>query len=196
MSGGRRKAVRATLVVAARGLAQPAVLLASEAGHGGAHAAGLGDLLFPAVNFTIFAVIVARYVVPALREHLRRRSADIAAAAEEARAALAAAEEALAGVERRRAGLAVESESIRCDLVAAASRQGERLYAQAEERARRRLNDAALVADQERRRALDTVRAETATAATEIAQVRIRAALSPDDQQAFVRQFLTDAPGR
>jgi len=196
MSGARRNAVRATLVLAACRLTQPAPLLASEAGHGGAHAAGLSSLLFPAINFAIFAVIVARYVVPALREHLRRRSATIAAAAEEARAALVAAQEALATVARRRRGLAAESESIRHDLATVASRQAERLLAHAEESARRRLADAALVAEQERRRALDAVRAETAAAASEIAEARIRAALSPHDQEAFVRQLLTDASNR
>jgi F-type H+-transporting ATPase subunit b len=196
MSAACRSAASATLALAACGLARPALLLAGEADHGGAHAAGLGSLLFPAINFAIFAVIVARYVVPALREYLRRRSADIAAAAEGAREALDTAQEALAIVQRRRTGLAAESESIRRDLAMAASRQAERLLTQAEESARRRLADAALVAEQERRRALDEVRAETAAAASEIAEARIRAALSPDDQEAFVRQLLTDAPNR
>lgn len=193
---GRRRALGATLALAARGLVEPALLLASEAGHGEAHAPHLGDLVFPAINFAIFAVIVARYVVPALREYLRRRAGDVVAAAAEARTALAAAEETLAGVKRRRTGLAAESENIHRDLMAAASRQAERLHAQAEDSARRRLADAALLAEQERRRALEAVRAETATAATEIAEARIRAVLSPADQQAFVRQFLTDAPTR
>ncbi len=50
------------------GLMHPAWSLATEAAHGEGHAPGIGDLLFPAINFTIFAFIVAKYVVPALRE--------------------------------------------------------------------------------------------------------------------------------
>jgi F-type H+-transporting ATPase subunit b len=196
MSGAHQNAAGATLVLAACSLTHAAPLLASEAGHGGAQAARLSSLLFPAINFAIFAVIIARYVVPALREHLRRRSADIAAVAEEARAALVAAQEALATVERQRTGLAAESESIRHDLAAVASRQAQRLLVHTEESAQRRLADAALVAEQERRRALEAVRAETAAAAAEIAEVRIRAALTPHDQEAFVRRLLTDVTTR
>jgi F-type H+-transporting ATPase subunit b len=154
------------------------------------------ELFFPVINFAIFAVIIAKYVVPAMREYLRRRSDDAARAARESGDALRAAEEAMTIARRRHAGLADERESILRDLFAAATRQAERLQAQANESCARRLADAALVAEQERRRALAAVRAEIADLATRLAESRLRAALTADDQHGFVRQFLKDAPAR
>jgi len=163
---------------------------AHDSGH---HVAALNDLLFPAINFSIYLFIVVRYVVPATREYLRRRRADIAQAESEASAGLARAEQAIALSKARLASLAGEAAGIRQDLIAIATRQAERLIAQAEETGTRRLADASLVAEQERRRALAGVRADIAKAATDLAEGRIRAALTPDDQRAFVQQFLKDA---
>jgi len=183
------------LVVLARGLLGAAPC-AAAAGHAPAHAPSVTELLFPVINFAIFAVIIVKYVVPAMREYLRRRSDDAATAARESAAAIRAAEEAMAIVRRRQANLADERESIIRDLLAAATRQAERLQAQANESGARRLADAALVAEQERRRALAAVRAEIADLATRVAESRLRAALTADDQHGFVRQFLKDAPAR
>lgn len=191
-SGARRTAL---FLVGIADLLAPVFAFASEA-HGKAHAPSIGELLFPAINFAIYAVIVVRYVIPALREYLRRRSSDVAAAAAEARAALSAAEEARTAAKTRRAAIAAECENVRRDLEIVANRQAERLQAGAEATGKRRVADAAVVADQERRRAFDNVRAEIATLATEIAESRIRSALSDSDQRAFVEGFLKDAPSR
>lgn len=190
----RRFGAACAVVTAA--LAHPAWIHASEAAHGEAPAPSIGELVYPVINFALFAFVIGKYVVPAMREYLRRRSEDIVGAVRESAAALAAAGQTLAAAKRRHATLASERESVRRDLVAAATRLAERLRADAVESGKRRIADAGLVADQERRRALDAVRAEIAALATEIAESRIRAALSADDQLAFVRQFLKDAPSR
>jgi F-type H+-transporting ATPase subunit b len=168
-------------------------LTAGDAGHGAHHAPTLGDLLLPVINFTIFLLVLVRYVLPELRLYLRRRREQAVATATESAAALAAAEQTLVASQERRAALAAECESICRDRVAAATRQAERLRAEAEASGTRRLGDAALLAEQERRRALDAVRAEIAAVAAALAERRIRAALAPDDQRAFVRRFLEDA---
>ena len=160
------------------------------------HAASLNDLLFPAINFSIYLFIVVRYVVPAMREYLRRRRADIIQAEAESSAALARAEQALAISNSRLASLTAEADGMRQDMIAVATRQGERLTAQAEEIGSRRLADASLVAEQERRRALADVRAALARAVTNLAEGQIRGALTPGDQRAFVQQFLKDAATR
>ena len=157
------------------------------------HAPALSDLFIPAINFSIYLFIVIRYVIPAMREYLRRRHADIVQAESESAAALIKAEQSLAGSKARLAGLETEANAIRQDLVAIATRQGERLVAQAEESGKRRLDDAGLVAEQERRRALADIRAEVAAKATALAEGRIRSALTADDQRTFVQQFLKDA---
>ncbi len=170
----------------------PLVAAAAEAEE--AHAASIGDLVFPAINFAIFAVILVGYVIPAMREYLRRRAEDAANAAAAARTALAEAEAAIGAVRTRAGGVAKERDAIRDDLVAAATRQAERIRQQAEETGKRRLADAGLVAEQERRRALLEVRAEIAALATAQAESRLRATVSSDDQRSFAQQFLKDAP--
>ena len=160
------------------------------------HAASLKDLLFPALNFSIYLFIVGRYVVPAMREFLRRRRTDIVQAESESRAALARAEETLAISNSRLKSLTAETDGIRQDLIAIATRQAERLIAQAEETGSRRVVDASLEAEQERRRALADIRVAIARAATNLAEGQIRAALTPGDQRAFVQQFLKDATTR
>jgi F0F1-type ATP synthase membrane subunit b/b' len=195
MSARAWQRLAGVLTVVLRGLLGAAPCTAAT-GHATAHVASVTDLLFPVINFAIFSVIIAKYVVPAMREYLRRRSDDAANAAQESAAALRAAEDAIATVRRRHARLADERESIVRDLVAAAARQAERLRGQAEEGGARRLADARLVAEQERRRALAAARAEIADLATRLAESRLRAALTADDQHGFVRQFLKDAPAR
>lgn len=160
------------------------------------HAPALSDLLFPAINFAIYLVIVVRFVIPAMREFLRRRRADVVQAESEGSAALARAEQDLAAKKARLASLKTEAESLRQDLVAIATRQGERVVAQAEESGKRRVADAQLLAEQESRRALGEVRAELAREAANLAEQRIRTALTADDQRTFVQQFLKEAATR
>jgi F0F1-type ATP synthase membrane subunit b/b' len=161
--------------------------------HDAHHEAALSDLFIPAINFSIYLFIVIRYVIPAMREYLRRRHADIVQAASDSSVALASAEQSLTKSKARFSRLQTESDAIRQDLILIANRQGERLLAQADESGKRRLADAALLAEQERRRALADVRAEIATKATQLAEGRIRTALTADDQRTFVQQFLKDA---
>jgi F0F1-type ATP synthase membrane subunit b/b' len=161
--------------------------------HEGHHAPALSDLFIPAINFSIYLFIVVRYVIPAMREYLRRRQADIVQEAAESSTSLAKAEQSVATSQARLAGLQTEAESIRQDLVVIANRQAERMLAQAEESGKRRLADATLVAEQERRRALADIREEVAAKATALAEARIRGALTDADQRSFVQQFLKDA---
>ena len=193
-----RDALRAAAALASLGITTAAPVLAAEEAedHHGEHehAPGLGDLLFPAINFAIFAVILVKYVVPNLRGSLQRRATDITDAAASSRAVLQEAEATMAAARSRMQGVAAEREAIKSDLVTAANRHAERIHEQAEETGKRRLADAELVAEQERRRALAGVRAEIAAGATSLAESRLRASLSSDDQRSFVQQFLKDAP--
>jgi F-type H+-transporting ATPase subunit b len=195
----RRESLRAAAALSTLGLVPAGPLFASEGAAEEAHhgpAASVSELLYPAINFAIFAVILVRYVVPALREFLRRRAEDIVSAAATSRTLLTEAEALLAVARARANGVASERETIRTDVVTAATQQAARLHDEAEETGRRRLADAALVAGQERRRALEEVRAEIAALATSLAESRLRAALSSDDQRRFVQEFLEDAPSR
>jgi F-type H+-transporting ATPase subunit b len=193
----RRRAILGRLAAALWVLAQPALVLASDAGHGGEHhVPSIADLTFPVINFTIYLFIVFKYLVPALREYLRRRREDVEQLVAGATASLDEAKRALADARQALAAIATETTAIKSDIVAAAETAATRLRAQAEETGRRRVADAQLLAEQERRRAIAELRAEIATLATATAEERIRGALSPNDHRAFVEQFLAEAPAR
>ena len=162
----------------------------------GHHAPSVGDLMFPAINFAIYLVIVVRFIVPAMRDYLRNRHSEMLEAEAESSAQLTRAQTDLAASQARLAQLPKEADGIRQDLIAIATRHGERLKAQAEDSGARRLADASLLAEQERRRAFDGLRADLATAAAGLAEGRIRSALTSDDQRLFVQQFLKDAIAR
>jgi len=194
-------AARIAAALAALGLAEIATPIhaaeeAEEAHHAGEHVPSVTELLFPAINFAIFVAILVKYVIPAMREFLRRRADDVTTAISEAGAALAEAEALVASTRARAQSVAAERASIRDDLVTAATRHAERMSDQADETGKRRLDDAVLVAEQERRRALQEVRADVAALATELAAARLRGALSTDDQRAFVETLLKEAPTR
>ena len=196
----------ALLALAWMWVSSPAVLNAadetdSHAEHTEAHddghpAPSINDLIYPAINFSIYLFIVWKYVPPAIMEYLRRRHSDVVRTASEAGEALARAEKILAGNRARLTALPAEADGIRQDLVEIARRQAERLTATAEETGRRRLADAALLADQERRRAHESIRAEIADAAARIAERNIREKLTGEDQRVFVHRFLQDVGGR
>ncbi len=162
----------------------------------GHHAPVLADLLFPTINFAVYLFIVIRFVIPAMREYLRRRHSEMIQAQTDSALALSRAQADLASSKTRLTGLKAEAEGIREDLLAIATRQAERLKVQAEETGARRLADAALLAEQERRRAFASLRAELAADATRLAESRIRTALTSDDQRRFVQQFLKEASAR
>ncbi len=208
MTRGRLAAVAATLALLwAIGGATPIVAAAEPADShhaataGAAHAEhehvpSLRDLLFPAINFAVYLVIVVRFVIPAMRDYLRQRRSDAVETASQASEALSQAERVVAANRQRLGVVGTEADQITQDLVAIATRHGERLVTEAEESGTRRLADARLMAEQERRRAIEGIRSEIATAAVGMAEQKIRTVLTPADQRSFVEQFLKDAAAR
>ena len=174
---------------------QPALLWASGGGGHGEHhhVPSIGELFFPAINFSIYLAIVIIYIIPAIRQYLSERHDQIVASATEAKSALTIAEQAAADARARLAQVDAECATLHDDLVNAATQQGERGRAEAQATGERRVKDAGLLAEQERRRALENVRAEIAAMAVGLAEDRIRKALGPDDQRTFVQQFLREA---
>ncbi|MEB2283363.1 MAG: hypothetical protein B6D46_06320 [Polyangiaceae bacterium UTPRO1] len=175
----------------------PSQEVAAERGHAAEHhEAGLDQLFFPAINFTIYLFIIVRFVIPALREYLRRRHSDIMRSQSESKASLSRAQEKLLASKERLAVLKDETDAIRRDLLAIATRQAERLRVQAEETGARRLTDAALLSEQESWRAMEKLRSSLSLATSRLAEERILNALTPDDQRSFIQQFLKEASAR
>jgi F-type H+-transporting ATPase subunit b len=156
----------------------------------GIHEPSIAELLFPAINFAIFAFVLVRFLAGPIREYFRERTErlrdGLAAGtraqreAEELRAQLARDLDALPGIQER----------LRSDLLATAEEARAKLLAQGRDAADRIRADARLVAEQEAESARRAVRTEIVDEAIRQATVLVQDELKPDDQARFVRDFV------
>ena len=157
------------------------------------HAATIGSLLWPVVNFSIFIYVLVRFLGGPLREFFRAR-------AERLREELDAGDRARREAEALRAALAKDLADLpamrarlKDDVRATAERQRDELLAQGTATADRIRADAKLVAAQELAAARRSLRDEVVTSAIGEATALVRSAMQPADQERFVKDFVTRA---
>lgn len=161
--------------------------------HVAEHAPSIVDLLWPTVNFTLFAWLIVRALAGPLREFFRERT-------ERLREELAVGARAKAEAEALRAQLAKDLADLPAlrarlqgDLRATAESRRDQLLAQAKQAAERIRADARLLAEQEITNARRTLRDETVAAALAEATTLVRGAIQPQDHERFVREFVGSA---
>ena len=171
----------------------PALLWASEEAHG-AHAEARGipwlTLLFSAINFTLFVLLLRRVALPAIRRWAHERRDRVVKELEEAARARAEAEKLKAEWEARTKNLDAEITALRQQAVADAERERERILATARATAAAIEADAKRAVDQEVRRAREILRDEAVREAVAIAERIVRERATTDDQRRFVDEFL------
>ena len=155
-----------------------------------AHAPGISELLFPAINFLIYAYLIKRFVFPLLRDYLRSRRqqvlTSIESAAENKQRAMAIVED----YKTRMAGLEQEIQSIQASLRAEGEREKAKLLQEAERLAVKIKEDAAFLAEQEVKVARQKIREEMAERAEHTAEELLKSQLSPADQSRLVAEFI------
>lgn len=156
------------------------------------HAASITQLIFPLINFLIFLYLLKRFLLPFVKEHLRSRREEIAAAVKEADEGKARAEALLRDYRRRLARLDEESREIRDALSAEGERGKLKLIADAEELARRIKADADFLAEQEVKLARQQLMREIARLAREGAEKLVQRHLNSADQERLVEEFLSE----
>src|SRR5262245_9938060 len=119
----------------------------SAGGHGAAaaHHPGIGDLVWPTLNFILFVVLLVRFLVAPVREFFRERTARLRNALESGARARREAEELRAALARDAAALPAMREQLRGDLRATAERERDNLIAQGRQAAERMRRDAELL---------------------------------------------------
>ena len=155
----------------------------------GAHAPSVADLLFPLINFLIFAYLVKRFGLPLLRQHLKQRREGLVEAVATAQQAR---EDAAGRVRKYRELLDVLDEErarIREGLRAEGERERARIAAEAEESAAKLKADADFLAEQEVKMARQQIRGEIASLAQEAAARVIRQHLTAADQDRMAENF-------
>jgi len=165
-------------------------VLASEGGHG--HAAGIpwGTLALSTINLAIFLWVLARFVLPAVREWVRERRVRVVTALEEAATAKAEAMRLKAEWEERLARLVQTVEAMRQQAQQDAERERVRIIAAAQKTADAILRDAERAAASEAQRVQDMVRAAMVREAVQRAEAQLRTAWTAADQAQSVDDFV------
>jgi F-type H+-transporting ATPase subunit b len=159
----------------------------------GAHQPGIGDLLFPAVNFAIFAFLLARFLAGPIREYFRERTERLRDGLEAGRRAQQQAEQLRTELDREMRELPAVQAKLKADLLATAEEAKAALLEQGRIAAERIRADAKLVAEQEAAASQRALRAEIVEEAARQAKTLVRDHVTSDDQARFVRDFVTAA---
>lgn len=163
------------------------VAWAATGGEG--HSPSIAGLIFPLINFLIFAYLAKRYAIPPIKEYLRKRRENVINSVAEANEARSEAEKYLETYKNKLKDLAAESEKIRTELREEAEREKARVVAEAEEFAAKLKADADFLAEQEMKMARQQIRAELANLAEEAAERVIAGNLTDDDQERLISDF-------
>jgi F-type H+-transporting ATPase subunit b len=156
------------------------------------HAASIGELTFPLINFLIFLYLIKRFALPLVRDYFKGRHTAIADAVREANEARERADALVRDYRNRLAQLGQEIQAIREALRADGEKEKARLLAEADE-VRARINaDADFLADQEARLARQELRREIVGAARAAAEKLVKDDLTAADQKRIVSDFLSE----
>jgi F-type H+-transporting ATPase subunit b len=159
----------------------------------GIHEPSIADLLFPAINFIIFAFVLVRFLAGPIREYFRERTERLRDGLEAGKRAQREAEELRAQLARDLEALPGMQQRLKADLLATAEEARANLLAQGRDAAERIRADARLVAEQEAQSARRAVRSEIVEEAIRQATALIHDVMRPEDQVRFVRDFVESA---
>ena len=161
--------------------------------HGAHTAPGLGDLLWPTLNFIIFVAVLVRFLRGPVVEYFRARTTRLRDALQAGARARAEAAALRATIARDVEQLPALRQRLRDEMRAVAEHEAANILAVGRRAADRIRADARLVADQEVTAARQGLRAETIEEAIRQATALIRRVLQPEDQHRFVREFVAGA---
>jgi F-type H+-transporting ATPase subunit b len=160
---------------------------ASGAAH---HQPSIGEIVFPAINFILYAGVLYWFGVPLVRSFLRSRREDVVTAMAEAAGKKQRAEALVREYRAKLAGLEREVQSIQALLREEAERERSRLLGEARAIATKTRDDARLLAEAQVRAARQDIIEEMAGRAEAMARELVQKNLSVDDQTRLVQEFI------
>jgi F-type H+-transporting ATPase subunit b len=191
MSARRRSS--AAVLASALVVATPILSLAATGGEEGAHHGPSWTLTILAmVNFAIYAYLMYRFAWPPLVKYLRERRAGVVSSLEAAARAHAEAEALRAEFETKLRNVEAEAARARDELMEIARLEAEHVVEHAKRTAERIRSDARLVADQEVARARRLLQEDAAQLITRVAAELVAKQATPEDQQRFVKDFISE----
>ena len=183
-----------TVLVLGATLLVPAAALA--AGGGGDHGLSTMDWVWKVVNFAVLVVLLVKFVGKPLKDYLAQRKELIEKSIREAQEAKEMAAQALKEVDER---LKLKDKEI-ADIISSAQSSGERererLIAEGQHMAERVAEQAKTNIDFELKRAKEIIQAEAVEAALQLAEEKIKARLTKEEQDKLLRESIKLIEGR
>jgi F-type H+-transporting ATPase subunit b len=160
------------------------------AGGGEHHTPTIDEVIFPAINFIIYAALLYFFALPALRSFLRSRRDEVVATMEQASAKKRQAEGLVSEYRAKLAGVDQEIRAIHGSFQREAEAERSKLLAEAQILAAKIREDARFLAAQETKAAQQVIRAEMAARAEAAARELVRKHILPEDQARLAQDFI------
>lgn len=160
------------------------------AGGAGHHAPPITDVIFPALNFLIYAFIIVKFALPAVRGFLKSRREEVIATMSQASAKKAAAQALVDEYKTKLASVDRELQTLQAMLRDEGERDKARLISDANAMAAKIKADAMVLADQEVKMARQQIREEMALQAEAAARSLLQRHLSAADQNRLADEFI------
>lgn len=154
------------------------------------HAPSITEVIFPALNFLIYAVIIVKFALPPVRSFLKTRRDEVVATMAQASAKKAAAQALVDEYKAKLAALDQQVRSLQATLRDEGERDKAKLVGEANAMAAKIKADASILADQEVKMARQKIREDMAIQAEATARALLQRNLSADDQNRLADEFI------
>ena len=173
-------------------LLSPAQAWASAAAEAEHHAPPLSGVLYPAINFILYAAVLYYFAVPLVRDFLRTRRNAIIESIAEASRRMQQAEALVSEYKAKLAGAAQEARGIETSLRQEGESEKAKLLGEAQQLAVKIKDDSRFLADQELKIARQRLREELAAEAEATAEDLFQKNITAADQGRLASQFIDD----
>ena len=160
------------------------------AGSGEHHTPTIDEVIFPAINFILYAAVLYYFALPVLRGFLRSRREDIVATMAQASAKKQQAEALVSEYRAKLAGVDQEIGALQTTVRNESEAEKGKLLREAQTMAAKIREDARFLAEQEANVARQTIREEMASQAEATARELLRRNISPADQGRLAQDFI------
>lgn len=154
------------------------------------HAPSITEVIFPALNFLIYAVIIVKFAFPPVRSFLKTRRDEVVATMAQASAKKAAAQALVDEYKAKLTALDQQVRSLQATLRDEGERDKAKLVGEANAMAAKIKADASILADQEVKMARQKIREDMAIQAEATARALLQRNLSADDQNRLADEFI------
>lgn len=159
---------------------------------GEVHSPSVSELIFPLINFLIFAFLVKRFGLPPIRQYFKQRREGLVESVAVAQQAKDEAQGYVLKYQHLMKALDEECERLRSELRAEGERERARIAADAEESAMKLKADADFLAEQEVKMAQQQIHGEIALLAEAAAERVIQEHIVAVDQDRMIESFSSE----